>query len=60
MEVYNENRLEKGYRPQFKAWRLPSEPWTFMIDRRGRIAAAFEGPASLGELRRGLERAETG
>jgi hypothetical protein len=57
MEVYNENKLEKGYRPQFKAWRLPSEPWTFMVDRRGRIAAAFEGPASLGELQRGLERA---
>ena len=57
MEIYNDNELEKGYRPQVRAWRLPSEPWTFMIDRSGRVVAAFEGAASVGELQRGIERA---
>lgn len=37
-------------------WGLPTEPWTFVVDSRGRLAAKFEGalsPAELeGELRR--------
>jgi hypothetical protein len=57
MEIYNDNELEKGYRPQVRAWRLPSEPWTFMIDRSGRVVASFEGAASVGELQRGIDRA---
>jgi hypothetical protein len=57
MEVYNQNRIERGYRPQFRAWRLPSEPWTFMIDRRGIVVAAFEGAASTGEMARAIDRA---
>lgn len=60
MEVYNDNKLERGYRPQFRAWRLPSEPWTFMIDRRGTIVGAFEGPASIGEMQRAIDRAIAG
>ena len=60
MEIYRDNRLEAGFLPQVAAWRLPSEPWVFMIDRRGRIAARFEGAASVAELRRGLERAVAG
>jgi hypothetical protein len=57
MEIYNDNDLSKGFRPQVRAWRLPSEPWTFMIDRQGRVAASFEGAASVAELQRGLEKA---
>jgi hypothetical protein len=57
MEVYNQNRIERGYRPQFRAWRLPSEPWTFVIDRRGIVTAAFEGAASTGEMARAIDRA---
>jgi hypothetical protein len=56
MEVYRDNRLERGYRPQMRAWRLPSEPWTFMIDRRGTIVDAFEGAASIGEMQRAIDR----
>lgn len=33
-----------------RSWKLPSEPWTFVIDRAGKIAARFEGPAALSEL----------
>jgi hypothetical protein len=57
MEVYNDNQIQKGYRPQLKAWRAQSEPWVFAIDRRGRIAAEFEGAASVRELRSGIEQA---
>jgi hypothetical protein len=57
MEVFNQNRIERGYRPQFRAWRLPSEPWTFMIDRHGKVVASFEGPASVSEMQAEIERA---
>jgi hypothetical protein len=57
MEIYNDNDLSKGYRPQVRAWRLPSEPWTFMIDRQGRVVESFEGAASVAELQRGVEKA---
>ena len=39
------------------AWHLPSEPWVFAIDRRGRIAARLEGAASAAEVRAAAERA---
>jgi hypothetical protein len=57
MEIYKDNDLSKGYRPQVRAWRLPSEPWTFMIDRRGQVVDSFEGAASVGELQRGIDKA---
>ena len=56
MEVYQDNDPSKGYRPQFTAWRLPSEPWTFVIDRSGRVAARFEGALSAAELQRAVAR----
>ncbi len=56
MEIYRQNRVEAGYRRQVGAWRLPTEPWTFVIDRRGRIAARFEGAFSVGELTRAVQR----
>jgi hypothetical protein len=32
MEVYNDNDVKKGYRPQLRAYRLPTEPWVCAID----------------------------
>jgi hypothetical protein len=43
MEIFNDNDPGKGVRPQVRAFNLPSEPWLFTIDRRGRVAAAVEG-----------------
>ena len=60
MEIFRDNKLERGFRPQVGAWRLPSEPWVFAIDRSGRVAARFEGPASISELERGIDRAVKG
>jgi len=57
MEIYKDNDLAKGYRPQVRAWRLPSEPWTFMIDRQGNVVESFEGAASVAEFQRGIEKA---
>jgi hypothetical protein len=50
MEIYNDNELEKGFRPQVRAYNLPTEPWAFVVNRRGRIAAEFEGAFSANEL----------
>jgi hypothetical protein len=57
MEIYNDNQLEKGFRPQVRAWRLPSEPWTFMIDKQGDVVAEFEGAAGVSEMERAIEKA---
>jgi hypothetical protein len=55
-EVYRDNKVNKGLRPQLAAWRLASEPWIFVIDRNGRIAARFEGAVSVPELRAQVEK----
>lgn len=36
--------------PTVTEWRLPSEPWVFVVDGRGSIAARFEGFVTLDEL----------
>ncbi|MBA2347953.1 MAG: hypothetical protein H0V81_06620 [Solirubrobacterales bacterium] len=53
-EVFRENKVEKGVRPQLAAWKLATEPWTFVIDRRGVVRSRFEGPMSPGELERAV------
>jgi hypothetical protein len=56
-EIYRDNQANKGLRPQLLRWRLQSEPWTFVIDRQGRITARFEGAVSVPELRAQVARA---
>jgi hypothetical protein len=60
MEIYNENELEKGFRPQVAAYKLPTEPWAFAIDRQGKVAARLEGAYSPHELNEALKAAEEG
>ena len=57
MEVYNDNDVQKGYRPQLTAFRLPTEPWVFAIDEEGRIAARLEGAFSAEELEAAVKKA---
>jgi hypothetical protein len=38
-----------------KEWGLPSEPWVFVVDADGKLAAKFEGTVSPKELSRALE-----
>lgn len=42
-EVYVDNDVNRGLRPQLRAFHLQTEPWLFVVDRRGRIAARLEG-----------------
>ena len=55
MEVYNDNDASKGVRPQMSAYRLPSEPWLFVIDKQGRVTTAIEGAFSVEELTRAVQ-----
>ena len=55
-EIYKDNKVNNGVRSQVAAWRLASEPWTFVIDRGGKISARFEGAFSPGELQRAVAK----
>jgi hypothetical protein len=55
-EIYKDNQVNKGVRPQVAAWHLPSEPWTFVIDKSGKISTRFEGAYSVGELQRAVAK----
>jgi hypothetical protein len=57
VEIFEDNKVERGYREQVLEWRLPSEPWAFAIDRRGRIRARLEGAFSARELERAVDAA---
>jgi hypothetical protein len=57
-EIYKENRVDQGLRPQPAAYRLPTEPWLFVLDRQGRVAERIEGAFSVGELKAAVRRAE--
>jgi hypothetical protein len=59
-EVYTDNQVNKGLRPQLVAWKLQTEPWTFVIDRRGVISTRFEGAFSVGELQRAVAKVSGG
>ena len=50
VEIYKENDPRKGQNQWVRQWRLPSEPWTFLVGGDGRIKAKFEGSLSTGEL----------
>jgi|CXWL01.1.fsa_nt_gi hypothetical protein len=41
--------------PAVLEWRLQSEPWVFVVDRDGRIAAKFEGIIALDEVASALQ-----
>lgn len=55
-EVYVGNDPNKGLRPQLRAFGLSSEPWLFVIDARGRVAARLEGAFGIDEFREAVER----
>jgi hypothetical protein len=56
MEVYNENDASKGIRPQLRAYGLPTEPWTFLIDRRGVVRDRIEGAYGVPELEEAMAK----
>lgn len=54
MEVYNDNEISKGIRPQLEAFNLETEPWTFLIDRHGIIRDRIEGAYGVPELEQAM------
>ena len=60
MEIFRDNDLDQGYRPQVVQWRLPTEPWLFAVDRNGRVAARIEGAFSAEELDEAVDAAVSG
>ena len=57
MEIFEDNTVDKGYRPQVRAWGLPSEHWIFTVDREGKVAARLEGAFSARELNAAIDKA---
>jgi hypothetical protein len=57
MEVYKDNEIAKGVRPQLSAFHLETEPWAFVVGRDGRVTARFEGAFGAEELTQALEAA---
>jgi hypothetical protein len=56
VEVYTDNNPAQGFNRWFREWRLPSEPWVFLVGRDGRIMARFEGSVSAAELSAAVQR----
>lgn len=50
VEIYQDNDPAAGFNRWVKEWRLPSEPFVFLVGRDGRIKARFEGSVSVAEL----------
>jgi len=50
VEVFEGNDPAKGYNRWMREWKLPTEPWTFLVGADGRIVERFEGTVSVNEL----------
>ena len=49
-EIYKDNDPTKGENTWVREWKLPSEPWTFLVGSDGTVKARFEGTVSVDEL----------
>jgi len=56
IEVYKDNRPAKGFSRWLREWRLPTEPWVFLVDRKGMVRAKFEGAVSVDEVEAAVRR----
>jgi hypothetical protein len=50
VEIYEGNDPRNGENRWVREWHLPTEPWTFLVGRDGRIKAKFESSMSVHEL----------
>jgi hypothetical protein len=57
-EVYIDDKAESinGFKftPAMLQWHLLTEPWLFLIDRKGVVASRFEGPLTAGQIKAAL------
>jgi hypothetical protein len=54
-EVYVDNEISKGIRPQLQAFGLPTEPWTYLIDKQGVIKDRLSGAYGVDELEEAMQ-----
>ena len=57
VEIYTDNNPAKGPNRWVNEWRLPTEPWAFVVGADGRIRAKFEGALIPTELERAARAA---
>jgi hypothetical protein len=57
MEIYRNNQIDDGIRPQMAAFHLQTEPWLFVFDRSGKVSTRIEGAFSERELKRAIAKA---
>jgi hypothetical protein len=50
VEIYEDNDPAKGENKWVREWKLPSEPWVFLVGADGKVVDRFEGTVSVGEL----------
>ena len=55
-EIYNNNQINDGPRPQMRAFHLASEPWAYVIDRSGKVSTVLQGPFSVQELEAAVQK----
>jgi thiol-disulfide isomerase/thioredoxin len=55
-EVYVDNEIAKGIRPQLKEFGLETEPWTFLIGKDGKVVDRIEGAYGVAELEAAMKK----
>jgi hypothetical protein len=58
VEIYRDNDPAKGPNRWVREWKLPTEPFTFVVGRDGTVAAKLEGAFSARELVEAVRRAQ--
>jgi hypothetical protein len=56
VEIYEDNLPGNGVNRWVRQWRLPTEPWVFVVDGTGVVRDRFEGAASVIELEKSIRR----
>lgn len=56
IEIYEKNVPGNGVNRWVRDWKLPTEPWVFVVDRRGIVRDRFEGAVSTTELEQSVQR----
>lgn len=60
VEIYKDNDPAKGVNRWVAAWKLQTEPFTFVVDREGVIRAKLEGAFSPAELEAAVKKVAPG
>lgn len=56
IEIYEDNVPGNGVNRWVSEWKLPTEPWVFVVDRAGVVRDRFEGAVSVAELEQSIRR----